>query len=309
MAASLAFLTAGHSEIIGACQYQGPEVAKVVGLTKYADNRQPNTSNRHLGTSLSKIFLSHSHADKPFARKLAADLRAAGHAVWIDEAEINIGDSLIDKIREGLDAVDFVAAILSTASINSPWVTRELDIASNREIEEKRVVVLPLLLEKVPLPGFLKGKFYGDFSDPESYRERLNLLLRALGPSNPVPTVSAEQLQALQEQVAAAEARAKQHEQAFMLHQRLALKGKSDRLVAAIEEANERHPEHAPINATYAFEVGDKPVTLGYLLWMIGKAEREGGHPMDYLLTIEQKWGQVHAMMEAYSEMLDASQD
>ena len=39
-----------------------------------------------------------------------------GHSVWIDEAEINIGDSLIGKIREGLDEVDFVAAVLSKHS-------------------------------------------------------------------------------------------------------------------------------------------------------------------------------------------------
>ncbi|WP_397533736.1 toll/interleukin-1 receptor domain-containing protein [Roseateles sp.] len=86
---------------------------------------------------MSSVFLSHSHADKPFARKLAADLRLAGHAVWIDEAEINIGDSLVLKIREGLDQVDFVAAIISSHSVNSEWVTRELDIASNREMKEK----------------------------------------------------------------------------------------------------------------------------------------------------------------------------
>jgi hypothetical protein len=72
------------------------------------------------------VFLSHSHADKPFAKQLVADLRNAGHSVWIDEAEINIGDSLIAKIRTGLDQVDFVCAILSKASANSPWVEKEL---------------------------------------------------------------------------------------------------------------------------------------------------------------------------------------
>lgn len=66
-------------------------------------------------SQLTSVFLSHSHADRPIARRLAADLRRAGHAVWIDEAEINIGDSLIEKIREGLDQVDFVAAIISSA--------------------------------------------------------------------------------------------------------------------------------------------------------------------------------------------------
>ncbi len=58
---------------------------------------------------MSKVFLSHSSVDKPFARKLAADLRANGHTVWIDEAEIIM--RFFDwKIREGIDDVDFVAA-------------------------------------------------------------------------------------------------------------------------------------------------------------------------------------------------------
>jgi hypothetical protein len=68
---------------------------------------------------MSSIFLCHSHSDKSFARRIAADLRASGHSVWIDEAEIDIGDSLVGKIREGLDQVDFVAAILSSTSIES----------------------------------------------------------------------------------------------------------------------------------------------------------------------------------------------
>ena len=66
-----------------------------------------------------------------------------------------------------------------SASIDSPWVTRELDIASNREIEEGRVVVLPLLVEKVDLPGFLKGKFYGDFTDDDQYEKYSISLVKA----------------------------------------------------------------------------------------------------------------------------------
>jgi hypothetical protein len=96
-------------------------------------------------------FLSHAHEDKPFVRNLAAHLRAAGHSVWIDEAEINVGDSLIEKISAGLDQVDFVCAVLSKSSIESRWVQRELEIATIREMDEGRVVVLPLLLDDVPL--------------------------------------------------------------------------------------------------------------------------------------------------------------
>lgn len=257
---------------------------------------------------MSSVFLSHSHADKPFARKLAADLRKVGHAVWIDEAEINIGDSLIEKIRSGLDQVDFVAAILSSASIASPWVTRELDIASNREIDENRVVVLPLLLEPVELPGFLKGKFYGDFTDATHYDEMFDLLVRKLGHATEPFRPSGEELAHLREQLAAAQATAAKHETALEAHQKIALRGKSEKLVQAILEANKKFPSHAPINTTNAFDVCNTPVTLDYLLWAIAKSERRGSHPLELLLSIDNQWPAVHAMLSAYDDLLSSDQ-
>jgi hypothetical protein len=236
-------------------------------------------------------------------------MRKVGHTVWIDEAEINIGDSLIEKIRDGLDQVDFVAAILSSASIASPWVTRELDIASNREIEENRVVVLPLLLEPVELPGFLKGKFYGDFTDAARYGEMLDLLLRKLGPASEPLKPSIEELAQLREQLAAAQAAAAQHKTALETHQKMALHGKSENLVEAILVANKRFPLHAPINTTYAFEVGNMPITLDYLFWTIAKSERRGAHPIEILLSRENKWPKVHAMLSAYDDLLSSTED
>lgn len=43
------------------------------------------------------IFLSHTYTDKTFVRKLAADLEAHGIRYWLDEAEIKVGESLIEK--------------------------------------------------------------------------------------------------------------------------------------------------------------------------------------------------------------------
>lgn len=127
------------------------------------------------------IFLSHTGDDKPFVRRLRDDLMAHGvPGVWLDEAEINIGDSLIAKIEEGMTKSRYIAVVLSTKSINAPWVKRELDIAINREIASGEVVVLPLLYEECELPEFLKGKLYADFSKPEDYEEVLGKLLRRL---------------------------------------------------------------------------------------------------------------------------------
>ena len=255
---------------------------------------------------MSSVFLSHSHEDKAFARRLANDLRLAGHAVWIDEAETKLGDSLIEKIREGLDQVDFVVAIVSATSVNSGWVARELDIASNRELSEGGVVVLPLLLDSVPLPGFLQGKLYADFTDSDAYEEGLALLLDRLGPATPIPVPDAEELGRLRDELAIAEATVAAYRAEAAGHRTLALRGKSPALVAAITKANDKFPEHAPINTTYAFEVDSIPVTLDYLLWAVAKAGRKGSHPLETFLSLENKWGEAEAMLSAYADLLRA---
>ncbi|MEA3035747.1 MAG: hypothetical protein QOH04_1512 [Sphingomonadales bacterium] len=127
------------------------------------------------------IFLSHTAVDKPFVRRLRDDLLERGvPRVWLDEAEIEIGDSLINKIDEGLKLSRYIAVILSKKSIKAPWVKKELEIAINREIDSGEVVVLPLLYEACELPTFLLGKLYADFTKPGDYEEVLAKLLRRL---------------------------------------------------------------------------------------------------------------------------------
>jgi hypothetical protein len=251
------------------------------------------------------VFLSHAHEDKGFARKLAADLRNAGHSVWIDEAALNIGDSLVNKISEGLSQVDFVVAVLSQTSIKSAWVDKELEIASNREIREKRVVVLPLLIHDVPLPNFLQGKVYGDFRTEEIYAGSLELLLRALGPSVAPPAAGKDEVAMLREKLKAVRQLAASEAAAARRASEAAFQGKSESLKEAIEEANERYPSHAPINRTYAFEIGEIIVTLDYALWVIAKSMHRGSHPLATLLSIEQRWSDLENMMEAYSDMIE----
>ncbi|RXK87595.1 toll/interleukin-1 receptor domain-containing protein [Chlorobaculum sp. 24CR] len=128
-----------------------------------------------------RIFLSHTHADKPFVRKLALDLETHGAEYWLDEAEIKVGESLITKIREGIDEADFVAVILSPNSVASPWVQRELDVAMNQEIAGHRIKVLPIMYLACDLPGFLLGKFYADFTDETNYSYALRQLVESMG--------------------------------------------------------------------------------------------------------------------------------
>jgi hypothetical protein len=100
--------------------------------------------------------------------------------VWLDEAEIQIGDSLTKKIDEGLTKTRYIGVVLSPRSVNSPWVQKELEIAINREITTGEVVVLPLIYEHCELPTFLQGKLYADFSSADEYDRSLKKLIRRL---------------------------------------------------------------------------------------------------------------------------------
>ena len=73
-------------------------------------------------------FISHSTKDKPFVRKLAADLVAGGVKVWVDEQRILVGDSIPEKIAQGLAESDFFLIVVSTNSVNSAWVQRESSV-------------------------------------------------------------------------------------------------------------------------------------------------------------------------------------
>jgi len=130
---------------------------------------------------MSSIFLSHSSKDKFFVRELAERLRVYGVKVWLDEAEIKIGESLTEKIGRAIDEMDYVGVILSSNSINSEWVQRELQVAIQKELSKKKVVILPILIELVEIPPFLRDKLYADFTSPEKYESTFPKILIAMG--------------------------------------------------------------------------------------------------------------------------------
>lgn len=141
------------------------------------------------------VFICHSSADKPFVRRLADALRRKGMTVWIDEAEIKVGDSLIKKIEEGIVRSEYLAVVLSPESVKSEWVRKELETAMIEEIRGKRVTVLPILLKKCGIPGFLSGKKYADFSGKGSFQTGLDELLEVIFPKA-VRKISSEKVEA-----------------------------------------------------------------------------------------------------------------
>jgi hypothetical protein len=103
------------------------------------------------------VFISHSHQDKDFVDKLAAQLVLHKTYVWLDRWEIKVGDSLLGKVQEGIKSASALLIVLSKASVASEWCKKELNAGLMRELDEKRVVILPLLLEGCDIPVFQRG--------------------------------------------------------------------------------------------------------------------------------------------------------
>jgi len=76
-----------------------------------------------LGTSQRqpRAFISYSHADKGFVTDLVSELTALGVGVWIDEVDLVIGDSLIEKLGHAIRESDFLVAVISPTSLHSSW--------------------------------------------------------------------------------------------------------------------------------------------------------------------------------------------
>jgi TIR domain len=90
-------------------------------------------------------FICHASEDKEdFVRPLAERLKQQHVDVWYDEFSLSIGDSLTQKIDEGLAKARFGIVVLSPSFFKKPWAKRELNGLTAREVFEKTDVILPV---------------------------------------------------------------------------------------------------------------------------------------------------------------------
>ena len=127
---------------------------------------------------MSQVFISYSSKDRGFVEQLVQDLHANGIQPWYDKWEMQPGDLLTDKIGTAILDNDFFVAVLTRNSVASEWVRRELGVAFQKEFQERRVRVIPLLVERCDIPAFLADKVYADFTG--GYREGLGSLIQVL---------------------------------------------------------------------------------------------------------------------------------
>lgn len=123
------------------------------------------------------IFISYSHEDKDFVDQLAAQLVRNRVYVWLDRWELHVGDSITSRVEDAITNASALLVVLSRSSVESAWCRREINSGLLRELEERRVVVLPVLVDDCTIPLFLRDKIYADFRT--SFDDGLRTVLEA----------------------------------------------------------------------------------------------------------------------------------
>jgi hypothetical protein len=116
------------------------------------------------------VFIAHSSHDRWVARRLSQDLVALGIETFLDEKDIETGESIDDSVQKHLEECDELLMLLSPAALASHWVLLEIGGA---KALDKRLV--PILLHVGPndLPAPLSKGLARDLNDVEKYYEEV----------------------------------------------------------------------------------------------------------------------------------------
>jgi uncharacterized protein YjbI with pentapeptide repeats len=157
-------------------------------------------------------FISYSHADKSFARRLHDSLQARGIRCWLDEHELLPGDKIYTEVDRGIRLWDKVLLCCSKDALTSWWVDNEIKIAFDKEQQlwkqrgKEVLALIPLNLDDYLFSGAwqsglatevkarLAAHFGGWEQDNKKFDEQFERLVKALrtdtrGKDPPPPTL------------------------------------------------------------------------------------------------------------------------
>jgi hypothetical protein len=131
-----------------------------------------------------KIFISYSRRDKYFVTKLKKSLESFNFKVWLDEANIKVGESLYERIFNAIKTTDYTLVVLSPNFIKSNFAKEEIEAAFTLQLKNRKRKLIPILLEDCKIPLYLKSKLYIDFTKRKFFDASFKKLVKDLSPDD-----------------------------------------------------------------------------------------------------------------------------
>jgi small GTP-binding protein len=134
------------------------------------------------------VFLSHSSKDRPVVCPIAEKLRADGLRVWLYEWEIRPGDSIPEKIDEGLEHSRVLVLCMSAQAFGPEWAQLEDGTFRFRDPLNKERRFIPLRLDETPIKGSLAQFLYINWRPQDNKEQAYVKLFEACRPPAKTPT-------------------------------------------------------------------------------------------------------------------------
>jgi WD40 repeat protein len=133
------------------------------------------------------VFISYARADdEPFVKRLYDDLSANGFGVWWDRSAMESrGRSFLQELRDAIEQVDRVLAVIGPAAVKSDYVRAEWEHA---RIFAKSLIPVLRLGTYALVPEHFSHLHGPDFRDDAHYADALRELERLL--AAPVPPLA-----------------------------------------------------------------------------------------------------------------------
>ena len=122
------------------------------------------------------IFISYKSENISWVNRLKQSLQNRGVKVWLDKDQIRPGDLFAEALENGIQMSRSMGLVITPESLTSNWVREEYYRALSL-VNEDNLHLIPILLEKAELPGFLKGRQYIDFTDENAYEYNVDRLV------------------------------------------------------------------------------------------------------------------------------------
>jgi serine/threonine protein kinase len=123
-------------------------------------------------------FLSYSPTDVDWAIRLKTSLEERGLTIWLDQEQIRPGNSIIAGLEAGLEMCKSCVLVVSRDAVRSQWVSdayyRTVTLAKQKD---RPLQVIPVILGKAELPGFLSTRNWVEFLDDTTFDANLERLI------------------------------------------------------------------------------------------------------------------------------------